>query len=89
MPANRPTPDPFGDEHRSPMLNPSMTSYNNRTPSPGHHLDSYQLQDNPYGDHGGHLPMPSSDRLADQPTVSFAGKFRTRRQLLTASKVLC
>ena len=62
--------DPFGDENRSPMMNPhNLNSYNNRTPSPGRPLDTYQLQDNPYGP-SGHLPMPSSDRLADQPTVS-------------------
>jgi hypothetical protein len=67
-----PTPDPFGDEHRSPMMDPHhLNSYNNRTPSPGRPLDSYQLHDNPYGQQG-HLPMPSSDRLAEQPTVSCA-----------------
>lgn len=66
------TPDPFGDEHHEPMMNPShVTSYTNRTPSPGRHLNSYQLQDNPYAPTG-HLPMPSSDRLADQPTVSIS-----------------
>jgi chitin synthase len=64
------TPDPFGDEHHEPVMNPSyVTSYTNRTPSPGHPLHSYQLEDNPYAPQG-HLPMPSSDRLADQPTVS-------------------
>ncbi|KAJ5639493.1 chitin synthase I [Penicillium longicatenatum] len=64
------TPDPFGDEHRSPLPNPShVNPYDNRTPSPGHHLDTYQLQDNPYAPQG-HLPMPSSDRLAEQPTYS-------------------
>ncbi|KAJ5116189.1 Chitin synthase [Penicillium angulare] len=64
------TPDPFGDENRSPMMNPShMNSYNSRTPSPGRPLDTYQLQDNPYAPQG-HLPMPSSDRLAEQPTYS-------------------
>lgn len=58
-------PDPFGDEHGPPSLNPShLTGYSQRTPSPG----NYQLQDNPYGQ--SHLPMPSSDRLADQPTYS-------------------
>ncbi|KAJ5198069.1 chitin synthase I [Penicillium cinerascens] len=62
--------DPFRDEHHEPMMNPShVTSYTNRTPSPGRHLNSYQLQDNPYTPTG-HLPMPSSDRLADQPTYS-------------------
>lgn len=67
-----PQPDPFGDDNRSPLMNPShLTSYNNRTPSPGRPQDQYQLQDNPYGP-SGHLPMPSSDRLAEQPTVSFA-----------------
>lgn len=66
-----PTPDPFGDEHRSPMDPHHLNSYNNRTPSPGRPLESYQLHDNPYGQQG-HLPMPSSDRLAEQPTVSCA-----------------
>ncbi|KAJ5115105.1 Chitin synthase [Penicillium alfredii] len=65
-----PAPDPFGDENRSPMMNPQhLNSYNNRTPSPGRPLDTYQLSDNPYGPTG-HLPMPSSDRLAEQPTYS-------------------
>lgn len=65
--------DPFGDEHTSPMLNPShLTGYSNRTPSPGRPLEhGYQLSDNPYGPPG-QLPMPSSDRLAEQPTVSIA-----------------
>src|SRR5690625_6197171 len=40
----------------------------NRSPSPGRPLQGYQLDDAPYG-HQGHLEMPSSDRLADQPTV--------------------
>ncbi|KAJ5566185.1 hypothetical protein N7535_007823 [Penicillium sp. DV-2018c] len=71
MAYNRVDPDPFGDEHSAPMLNPSqMTSYTNRTPSPAPRLEpGYQLHDNPYGPQG-HLPMPSSDRLADQPTYS-------------------
>lgn len=55
------------------MLNPShLTGYSNRTPSPGRPLEpGYQLSDNPYGSQA-HLPMPSSDRLAEQPTVSIA-----------------
>jgi chitin synthase len=68
------TPDPFGDENRSP-LNPNpqhMNSYNARTPSPG---QAYQLEDNPYAQHshnpyGDRLHMPSADQLASQPTVS-------------------
>ncbi|KAJ5594265.1 chitin synthase I [Penicillium hispanicum] len=70
MAYNRVGADPFGDEHHAPMMNPShLNSYTNRTPSPGRPLDAYQLQDNPYGPTG-HLPMPSSDRLAEQPTYS-------------------
>ncbi|KAJ5886752.1 chitin synthase I [Penicillium subrubescens] len=61
--------DPFGDEHRSPMDPHHVNSFNNRTPSPGRPLESYQLHDNPYGQQS-HLPMPSSDRLAEQPTYS-------------------
>lgn len=34
-------------------------------------MTSYQLTDNPYMPQG-HLEMPSSDRLMDQPTVSSA-----------------
>lgn len=34
-------------------------------------MASYQLSDNPYMPQG-HVEMPSSDRLADQPTVSCA-----------------
>ena len=41
--------------------------YDTRTPSPGRPLNAYQLTDNPYGQD--HIAMPSSDRLADQPTV--------------------
>lgn len=75
-----PAPDPFGDENRTPMMNPShLTSYNNRTPSPGRPLDSYQLQDNPYAP-SGHLPMPSSDRLAEQPTVSVSAVRKRKEQ---------
>ncbi|CAL5866318.1 chitin synthase I [Penicillium psychrofluorescens] len=59
--------DPFGDQNRSPMMNPHHP--NARTPSPGRPLEAYQLSDNPYG-HSGHLPMPSTDRLAEQPTYS-------------------
>ncbi|KAJ5726167.1 chitin synthase I [Penicillium malachiteum] len=59
--------DPFGDEHHA--LNPPNPNAYSRTPSPGRPLDTYQLQDNPYAPTG-HLPMPSSDRLADQPTYS-------------------
>lgn len=67
---NMSKPDPFGDDNRAPLMNlHHLPSYDNRTPSPGRPLDSYQLQDNPYGP-SGHLPMPSSDRLVDQPTVS-------------------
>ena len=46
--------------------------YANRTPSP---LTGYQLSDNPnpYAPQG-HLEMPSSDRLAEQPTVSLVRK---------------
>ncbi|KAJ5210590.1 Chitin synthase [Penicillium cf. griseofulvum] len=71
MAYNRVAADPFGDEHTSPMLNPShLTGYSNRTPSPGRPLEpGYQLSDNPYGPQS-HLPMPSSDRLAEQPTYS-------------------
>ncbi|KAJ5738555.1 hypothetical protein N7493_001710 [Penicillium malachiteum] len=65
--ANLRTPDPFGDEHHA--LNPPNPNAYSRTPSPGRPLDTYQLQDNPYAPTG-HLPMPSSDRLADQPTYS-------------------
>ncbi|KAL4819283.1 chitin synthase C [Aspergillus spinulosporus] len=61
--------DPYGDDHddRSPIMNPSSLS--NRSPSPGRPLDSYQLSDAPYGHHH-HIEMPSSDRLAEQPTYS-------------------
>ncbi|KAJ5613772.1 hypothetical protein N7528_007426 [Penicillium herquei] len=59
--------DPFGDEQHA--LNPPNQNAYSRTPSPGRPLDTYQLQDNPYAPTG-HLPMPSSDRLADQPTYS-------------------
>ncbi|KAJ5592684.1 hypothetical protein N7537_009588 [Penicillium hordei] len=71
MAYNRVGADPFGDEHTSPILNPShLTGYSNRTPSPGRPLEAgYQLSDNPYGPQP-HLPMPSSDRLAEQPTYS-------------------
>ncbi|KAJ5711057.1 hypothetical protein N7488_005213 [Penicillium malachiteum] len=65
--ANLRTPDPFGDEQHA--LNPPNPNTYSRTPSPGRPLDTYQLQDNPYAPPG-HLPMPSSDRLADQPTYS-------------------
>ncbi|KAL1879045.1 hypothetical protein Plec18167_004342 [Paecilomyces lecythidis] len=41
-----------------------------RTPSPGRPLDGYQLEDNPYSRPHLPLPMPSSDRLMDQPTYS-------------------
>lgn len=69
-------PDPFGDDNR-PLVNPShVTGYSNRTPSPARPLDSYQLQDNPYG---GHLPMPSGDRLADQPTVSVVDAHESKK----------
>lgn len=80
-------PDPFGDDNRAPLMNPShLTSYTNRTPSPGRPLNSYQLQDNPYGP-SGHLPMPSSDRLAEQPTVSFLNCARAQETKLTVMDV--
>ena len=52
-----------------------MSSHNlhDRTPSPGQPLTGYQLSDNPYMQD--HLVMPSSDRLAEQPTVSCDLKF--------------
>ncbi|PYH69889.1 chitin synthase class I [Aspergillus vadensis CBS 113365] len=40
-----------------------------RSPSPGRPLNAYQLSDNPYAPRE-HLEMPSSDRLAEQPTYS-------------------
>lgn len=53
------------------MMNPYQVD--NRTPSPGRPLNGYQLEDGPYTTHyGGHLEMPSSDRLAEQPTVSWS-----------------
>ena len=68
-----PPTDPFGDEHTSPILHPShLTGYSHRPPSPGQPLEpGYQLSDNPYTyAPQSHLVMPSSDRLAEQPTVS-------------------
>nr|prf chitin synthase [Aspergillus nidulans] len=61
--------DPYGDDRdaRSAIMNPSSLS--NRSPSPGRPLDGYQLSDAPYGHHH-HIEMPSSDRLAEQPTYS-------------------
>ncbi|RWQ96216.1 chitin synthase A [Paecilomyces variotii] len=41
-----------------------------RTPSPGRPLNGYQLEDNPYSRPHLPLPMPSSDRLMEQPTYS-------------------
>ncbi|EYE97458.1 chitin synthase class I [Aspergillus ruber CBS 135680] len=64
MSYNRLDPDPYGDED-----NHMMHPYAQRTPSPGHPLNGYQLSDNPYAPQG-HLEMPSSDRLAEQPTYS-------------------
>jgi len=57
--------DPYGEDEHAHMMHP----YAQRTPSPGHPLNGYQLADNPYAPPG-HLEMPSSDRLAEQPTVS-------------------
>ncbi|KAJ5801137.1 chitin synthase I [Penicillium psychrosexuale] len=68
-----PSTDPFGDEHTSPILHPShLTGYSHRPPSPGQPLEpGYQLSDNPYTyAPQSHLVMPSSDRLAEQPTYS-------------------
>ncbi|KAK2759880.1 Chitin synthase, class 1 [Arachnomyces sp. PD_36] len=60
--------DPYRDDgRRSPMMNPH--SYN-RSPSPGRPLQGYQMEDTHYGGRPGHLEMPSSDRLAEQPTYS-------------------
>ncbi|PLN80761.1 chitin synthase-domain-containing protein [Aspergillus taichungensis] len=59
--------NPYGDEDgHSPMMN--SHPYDTRTPSPGRPLNAYQLSDNPYGQD--HIAMPSSDRLAEQPTYS-------------------
>lgn len=57
-------PDPYGEDDQHHMMHP----YAQRTPSPGHPVNGYQLSDNPYAPQG-HLEMPSSDRLAEQPTV--------------------
>ncbi|PGH12605.1 chitin synthase C [Polytolypa hystricis UAMH7299] len=51
----------------NPNINPNNNP--NRTPSPGRPFQGYQLEDNPYGQYG-HLQMPSTDRLAEQPTYS-------------------
>lgn len=48
------------------MMNPHHLDA--RSPSPGRPLNAYQLSDNPYAPRE-HLEMPSSDRLAEQPTV--------------------
>lgn len=51
------------------MMNPHQMQQI-RTPSPGRPLNGYQLEDNPYSRPHLPLPMPSSDRLMEQPTVS-------------------
>ncbi|KAH2922333.1 hypothetical protein KXV64_001166 [Aspergillus fumigatus] len=59
--------DHYGEDgDRSPTMNPQHLA--DRTPSPGRPLNTYQLSDNPYVHD--HLQMPSSDRLAEQPTYS-------------------
>ncbi|PYH48993.1 chitin synthase class I [Aspergillus saccharolyticus JOP 1030-1] len=59
--------DAYGEEEtHTPMMNPHHL--NTRSPSPGRPLNAYQLSDNPYPQE--HLEMPSSDRLAEQPTYS-------------------
>ena len=60
-------PDPYGDDGRTPMMSSNNV---NRTPSPGQPQPfGYQLSDHPYTPHG-HIEMPSTDRLAEQPTYS-------------------
>ncbi|GFN17874.1 chitin synthase, class 1 [Aspergillus tubingensis] len=60
--------DPYGEEEsHTPMMNPHHLDA--RSPSPGRPLNAYQLSDNPYAPRE-HLEMPSSDRLAEQPTYS-------------------
>lgn len=56
---------PIDDDH--PIVNPFQPQ--NRTPSPGRPLDPYQYDNSGY-EHRQNLQMPSSDRLAAQPTVS-------------------
>ncbi|EAW11602.1 chitin synthase I [Aspergillus clavatus NRRL 1] len=59
--------DSYGkDARRSPTMTPH--NIDDRTASPGQPLNTYQLSDRPYMQE--HLQMPSSDRLAEQPTVS-------------------
>lgn len=59
--------DPYGDEDQNHLMN--RHPYGNRSPSPANPFTGYQLSDNPYAPQG-HLEMPSTDRLAEQPTVS-------------------
>ncbi|PWY96550.1 hypothetical protein BO94DRAFT_481434 [Aspergillus sclerotioniger CBS 115572] len=60
--------EPYGEEDsHSPIMNPHHLDA--RSPSPGRPLHTYQLSDNPYMPQE-HLEMPSSDRLAEQPTYS-------------------
>ena len=59
--------DPYGDEDQNHLM--GRHPYGNRSPSPANPFTGYQLSDNPYAPQG-HLEMPSTDRLAEQPTVS-------------------
>ncbi|KAL1962299.1 hypothetical protein VTN77DRAFT_9790 [Rasamsonia byssochlamydoides] len=71
MPSYNRLASPYGDdESHSPVMNPHQL--HNRTPSPGRPLDHYQHENAPYDSHA-HLQMPSSDRLAAQPTYSVEG----------------
>lgn len=57
---------PGNDDSRSSYIH---SRFNNRASTAGLPLDPYQLSDNPYGPQG-HLEMPSTDRLLEQPTYS-------------------
>ncbi|EEH50401.2 uncharacterized protein PADG_06480 [Paracoccidioides brasiliensis Pb18] len=62
------------DPHRTQSPGEPLHGYQlegnpNRTHSSGRPFRGYQLEDNRYQQYG-HLEMPSSDRLADQPTYS-------------------
>ncbi|KKA19477.1 Chitin synthase A, partial [Rasamsonia emersonii CBS 393.64] len=64
--------DPYGDDDsHSPMMNPHQL--HNRTPSPGRPLDNVHPYQHETSYEPPHLQMPSSDRLAAQPTYSVEG----------------
>ncbi|EFW17326.1 Chitin synthase, class 1 [Coccidioides posadasii str. Silveira] len=59
-------PNPVVDDDPEPVMDP-QNLHPHRRSSPGRPL--YQLSDDPYQQYG-HIPMPSADRLLDQPTYS-------------------